>query len=144
MTILSSSTASRRQTLPITGPKYHLITSLENREVELYDYHADPLEQNPLSGPEYQEVTKTLLGQLVDWSEEQIASRRLGGTETLVLDKKVLDETALAGLHPATPLPPARYIFGSKKLSVVKVCCVAQLERNRSSELLISAISRSP
>jgi hypothetical protein len=81
----------------ITVPRFHLLTSLETGEVELYDYHADPLEQTPLDGEEYENVRNCLLQRVLDWSKEQIASRTPDGTVPLALDEDALDELKALG-----------------------------------------------
>jgi arylsulfatase A-like enzyme len=82
----------------VTSPSLHVLTSLQNGELEVYDYHADPLEQRSLAEADPARETRSLLRALLDWSLEQsdIAAREGTGTESLALDAEA--EAELRGL----------------------------------------------
>jgi arylsulfatase A-like enzyme len=82
----------------VISPTLHIITSLEHGEMEVYDYHADPLEQQPLDDPSRDEEVKALYLVLQEWIKEQI---RLAagheGIDAAEIDQETIDELRSLG-----------------------------------------------
>lgn len=71
----------------ITSPTLHLITSFLPGDLEVYDYRADRLEQNPIGGSYRFEEVGNLISLMDEWTKKQVAAAEAyGGPERLEVD----------------------------------------------------------
>lgn len=82
----------------VISPALHIITSLEHGEMEVYDYHADPLERAQLDDPSRDEEVKALFLVLQEWITEQLGLAAGGeGIEPARIDQETLEELRSLG-----------------------------------------------
>jgi len=76
----------------------HAITSLDRRELEVYDYHADPLEQHPLADSTRADEIREIEKILWKWIADQARLAAISGSGSQAeIDEKALEELRTLG-----------------------------------------------
>ncbi len=82
----------------VVSPTLHIIAPLESGEPVVFDYHADPLEQNPLDDPSREAEIEELAAILRDWTEVQLRLAAAGeGLEPAEIDHETIEELRSLG-----------------------------------------------
>jgi arylsulfatase A-like enzyme len=83
----------------VTTPDFHLLTSLDGGEVEVYRYHEDPLEQGLLPRTAWPATADSVLAGLLDWSRDQLdlAAQQKGTATAVTLDRATQEQLRALG-----------------------------------------------